>query len=224
MLNFDQETGWTRAAETVQGGRRWSLARTRAPIAKRNETMAVTALDSNSALIVIDLQKGITTRPIAGVADVVGNAARLAQAFRAKGLPVVLVHVIGMAPGRTEQPRPNIQLDSDFAEFDPALNRQESDIVVAKRTWGAFTGTELEQILRSRGVTEVVLCGIATSAGVESTARHAHELGFNVALVTDAMTDMSEEAHRRSTELIFPRLGETATTDELLALLDKHGA
>jgi nicotinamidase-related amidase len=186
--------------------------------------MAVTALDSNSALIVIDLQKGITTRPIAGVADVVGNAARLAQAFRAKGLPVVLVHVIGMAPGRTEQPRPNIQLDSDFAELDPALNRQESDIVIAKRTWRAFTGTELEQILRSRGVTEVVLCGIATSAGVESTARHAHELGFNVALVTDAMTDMSEEAHRRSTELIFPRLGETATTDELLALLDKHGA
>src|SRR5690348_956693 len=137
-FNFDQETRWTRPAETVQGGRRWS------PIAKRNESMAVTALDPNSALLVIDLQKGITSRPIAGVAEVVRNAASLAQAFRANGLPVVLVHVIGVAPGRTEQPRPNIQIDSDFAELDPALDRQASDIVVAKRTWGAFTGTELE--------------------------------------------------------------------------------
>ena len=186
--------------------------------------MALTALDPNTALIVVDLQKGITSRPIDGVADVVRNAARLAEGFRNKGLPVVLVQVIGMAPGRTEQPRPNIKLDADFAEFDPALNRQESDVVVAKRTWGAFTDTALESILRSRAVTEVALCGIATSAGVESTARQAHELGFNVALVTDAMTDMSDAAHRRSTELIFPRLGETGTTDELLALLDKHGA
>lgn len=186
--------------------------------------MALTTLDPDTGLIVIDLQKGITSRPIDGVPQVVRNAARLADAFRDKGLPVVLIHVIGMAPGRTEQPRPNIQLDADFAELDPALNRHESDIVVAKQTWGAFTGTELERILRSRGVTEVVLCGIATSAGVESTARQAHELGFNVALVTDAMTDMNDEAHRRSTELIFPRLGETGTTDELLALLDKHGA
>ena len=186
--------------------------------------MSLKALDPNSALIVIDLQKGITSRPIDGVPEVVRKAARLADAFRDKGLPVVLVHVVGMAPGRTEQPRPNIEIDSDFAELDPALNRQESDIVVAKRTWGAFTGTELERVLRSRSITEVVVCGIATSAGVESTARQAHELGFNVALAIDAMTDMSEEAHRRSTELIFPRLGETATTDELLALLDKHGA
>lgn len=186
--------------------------------------MALTALDPSTALVVIDLQKGITSRPIAGVPEVVRNAARLADAFRSKGLPVVLVQVVGMAPGRTEQQRPNIQIDSDFAELDPTLNRQESDVVVAKRTWGAFTGTELERILRSREVTEVVLCGIATSAGVESTARNAHELGFNVALVTDAMTDMSEDAHRRSIELIFPRLGETGTTDELLALLDKHGA
>lgn len=185
--------------------------------------MAVTALDSMSALVVIDLQKGITYRPIAGVPEVVRNAARLAEAFRAAGLPVVLVHVVGMAPGRTEQPRPNIQLDADFAELDPALKRRDSDIIVAKRTWGAFTGTDLDTILRSRGVTEVVVCGVATSAGVESTARQAHELGFNVALVTDAMTDMSEDAHRRSVELIFPRLGETGTTDEFLRLLEKHG-
>lgn len=186
--------------------------------------MALTALDAISALIVIDLQKGITSRPIEGVAGVVRNAATLAEAFREKGLPVVLVHVVGMAPGRTEQPRPNLQLDAQFAEFDPDLGRQERDIVVAKHSWGAFTGTGLNDVLRSKAVTQVVLCGIATSAGVESTARQAHELGFNVALVTDAMTDMSKEAHRRSIDLIFPRIGETGTTEELLQLLDRHGA
>jgi nicotinamidase-related amidase len=212
------------ACETVVRARRWSIARFGAAIRGKDEFMALTALDPNSALIVIDLQKGITSRPIEGVPEVVRNAARLADAFRENGLTVVLVHVIGMAPGRTEQARPNIQLDADFAEFDPALKRQESDVVVAKRTWGAFTGTQLESTLRSRDVTEVVLCGVATSAGVESTARQAHELGFNVALATDAMTDMSEDAHRRSIELIFPRLAETGTTDELLALINGHGA
>jgi len=85
--------------------------------------------------------------------------------------------------------------------------------------WGAFTGTPLDQILRRAGVTQVVLGGISTSIGVESTARAAHELGYNVGLVTDAMTDLSLEAHRHSIEAIFPRLGERTTTDELLALL-----
>lgn len=186
--------------------------------------MAFTALDETAALVVVDLQKGITCRPIGRVEEVVRNAAALARAFREQGLPVVLVQVVGMAPGRTEQPRPPLAFDEDFTELDPALDRHEEDVVVAKRTWGAFTGTGLNEVLRSRGVTELVLCGIATSAGVESTARQAHELGFNVALVTDAMTDMSEDAHRRSIDLIFPRLGETGTTRELLELLQAHGA
>lgn len=185
--------------------------------------MAFTALDPRTALIVIDLQKGITSRPLERVDEVVRNSARLARAFREQGLPVVLVHVVGMAPGRTEQQRPALKLDEDFAELDPALDHQESDIVVAKRTWGAFTRTPLEEILRSEGVTQVGLCGIATSAGVESTARQAHELGFNVALVSDAMTDMSEDAHLWSVEHIFPRLGETGTTSALINLLQAHG-
>jgi nicotinamidase-related amidase len=90
---------------------------------------------------------------------------------------------------------------------------------VTKQTWGAFTGTDLDAYLRSVGVTQVVICGVATSAGVESTARQAHELGFNVTLATDAMTDMSVEAHDNSLGRIFPRLGETATTREIVDLL-----
>ena len=186
--------------------------------------MALTELDPKSALIVIDLQKGITSRPIEGVEQAVRNSARLADAFRRHDLPVVLVNAVGMAPGRTEQQRPNIKLDEDFAELDGALNKQGSDILISKRTWGAFTATDLDEKLRSRGVTEVVFTGIATSIGVESSARQAYELGYNVALITDAMTDLSPEAHRRSIDLIFPRLGETGTTSELLDLLDKHGA
>lgn len=90
---------------------------------------------------------------------------------------------------------------------------------MTKQTWGAFTGTSLHDHLGSLGVTQVVLAGVATSIGVESTARFAHELGYHVVLVTDAMTDRDAEAHAHSLRRVFPRLGETATTAEVLALL-----
>jgi nicotinamidase-related amidase len=87
---------------------------------------------------------------------------------------------------------------------------------VTKRTWGAFTNTDLERYLNGRGVTQVVIAGVATSAGVESTARHAYELGFNVTLAVDAMTDMRRDAHENSLSRIFPRLGETGTAQEII--------
>jgi nicotinamidase-related amidase len=93
------------------------------------------------------------------------------------------------------------------------------DIVVTKRNWGAFHGTDLDVQLRRRGITQIALGGIATSMGVESTARAAHEHGYHVTLAVDAMADMSPEAHENSVVRIFPRLGETGTTDEILALL-----
>jgi nicotinamidase-related amidase len=91
---------------------------------------------------------------------------------------------------------------------------------VTKRTWGAFTNTGLEKHLKDLGVTQVVIAGVATSIGVESTARHAHEYGFHVTLPIDAMTDMQADAHHHSTTRIFPRLGETGTTREIIELLD----
>jgi nicotinamidase-related amidase len=183
--------------------------------------MPVTTLDPKTALIVIDLQKGIAAMPTAHLmAYVVRHAAALAEAFRARGLPVVLVNVAGAAPGRAEQPPPAREFPPDFAELLPELNRQASDHLVTKRTWGAFAGTGLEAWLRGQGVTQVVICGVATSIGVESTARQAHEAGFNVALAVDAMTDRRAEAHENSLTCIFPRLGETGTTNEILALLE----
>jgi nicotinamidase-related amidase len=111
----------------------------------------------------------------------------------------------------------------DFADLLPELDPQPSDMLVTKQTWGAFTGTDLEARLRAQGVTQVVICGVSTSAGVESTARFAHELGFHVTLATDAMTDMSLEAHDNSVARIFPRLGESGTAQAIVALLDTRG-
>ncbi|MET9591253.1 isochorismatase family protein [Streptomyces sp. NPDC006516] len=93
------------------------------------------------------------------------------------------------------------------------------DVLVTKQQWGAFHGTALDLELRRRGITQVALCGIATSIGVESTARAAHEHGYHVTVATDAITDMDADAHRNSLEKIFPRLGETGTTDAITELL-----
>jgi nicotinamidase-related amidase len=183
--------------------------------------MAITTLDPKTALILIDLQKGIVGMPtVHPGAEVVRRAAALAEAFRRHGLSVVLVNVDRLAPGRTEQ-APNLAaFPADWTELVPELNRQPQDHTITKRTWGAFTGTGLQEHLEGLGVTQVVIAGIATSAGVESTARQAHELGYNVALAVDAMTDRSAEAHTNSVTRIFPRLGETGATQEIVALLD----
>jgi nicotinamidase-related amidase len=145
----------------------------------------------------------------------------LAETFRRHGLTVVLVNVAGGAPGRAEQQVSLGALPPDWTVLAPELNAQPQDHRVTKRTWGAFTNTDLDSFLKTSGVTQIVLAGVATSIGVESTARFAHELGFNVTLAIDAMTDMSVEAHQNSVTRIFPRLGETGTSAEIIALLDK---
>ncbi|MEV4560507.1 isochorismatase family protein [Kitasatospora sp. NPDC049285] len=192
--------------------------------------MPLTTLDPVTAMVAIDLQQGILAAPGAPfpTREVLERTVRLAEAFRAAKLPVVLVRVSfapdggDVPPGRTEG--------------GPAAPRQEgwdvlaaelhdpSDLVVTKHNWGAFHGTDLDVQLRRRGVTQIVLTGVATSIGVESTARAAHEHGYHVTPVVDAMTDFDPEAHRNSVERIFPRLGERATTEEVLALLaGAHG-
>jgi nicotinamidase-related amidase len=101
------------------------------------------------------------------------------------------------------------------------LDPQPSDIVVTKRSWGAFATTDLDRQLGARGVTQVVVTGVATSGGVEATARQAREQGFNVSLVLDAMTDVREEAHEYSVRNGFPRVGETGSTKEVISLLER---
>ncbi|MCU1396443.1 MAG: isochorismatase hydrolase [Ilumatobacteraceae bacterium] len=187
--------------------------------------MPLTTLDPHPALVVIDLQNGIMgIDAVHPLADIVDRNARLVAAFRDHGLTVVLVNATGTAPGRTDtSPRTTGgAFPAGFADLIPELDVQPSDVLVSKQRWGAFHGTDLHVQLQARGVTQVIVTGVATSAGVESTARFAHEHGYHVVLVTDAMTDRSAEAHDNSVERIFPRIGETTTTAELLAALDAH--
>jgi nicotinamidase-related amidase len=184
--------------------------------------MPLTKLDTTAVLVVIDLQKGIVGLPtVHPVGEVIGRTAQLARVFRARGLPVVLVNVTGRAPGRTDAGAPKFSFPADWAELVPELQQHPDDHIVSKQRWGAFIGTSLDDYLRQRGVTQVFLTGVATSAGVESTARSAYDHGYNVVLVVDAMTDRSEEAHRHCVEKIFPRLGETDTSDNVLKLLQE---
>jgi Amidases related to nicotinamidase len=186
--------------------------------------LAITTLDTLTALILIDLQRGIVRLPTAEPAEtVVRNARTLADAFRRRGLPVVLVNVAGGAPGRTEQ-RSTARRPANWTELVPELDARPGDHRITKHTWGAFARTELEAYLDGHGVTQVVVGGISTSIGVESTAREAHALGFHVTLAVDAMTDMSAEAHANSVTRIFPRLGETGTTGEIIDRLGAHPA
>jgi nicotinamidase-related amidase len=184
--------------------------------------MPLSTLDPVTALVVIDLQKGVVGIPCAHPMDeIVANSARLATAFRAHELPVVLVNATGRAPGRTEAqfsaggapPQP------DWVDLVPQLNAAPDDLLISKQTWGAFHNTPLHERLQEKHVTQLVLTGVATTAGVESTARAAYEHGYNVVLVTDAMTDRDLAAHDNSVRWVFPRLGETATTGEILARL-----
>ena len=187
--------------------------------------MALTTLDPNTALIIVDLQKGIVGSSFIHPIDkIVERSRALLAAFRERGLPVVLVNVTGGAPGRTERPRHSEPLPAGWTDFIPELEQQPGDIVVTKRTWGAFASTDLEYRLKALGITQVVVTGVATGTGVDATARQAYEQGFNVTLALDAMTDGRLDAHDFSIKNVFPKLGETGTTQEIVNLLRTRSA
>jgi len=188
---------------------------------------ALTLDPKTTALVLIDLQKGIAARQTAphDSKDVVARARRLADRFRAVGGTVVLVHVSVSPDGRdrltprADAPMPGGPVLPDFAEFVPELAPREGDVVITKRNWGAFYGTELELQLRRRGVRTIVLGGISTNYGVESTARDAFERAYDLVLVEDAMAGMSAEAHQFAVTNIFPRFGLVRSTEQVLAAL-----
>jgi len=182
-----------------------------------------------TALILIDLQQGIlpyAKGPRTGDA-VLEASARLVKRFREAGAPVVLVRV-GPSPdfGDTlkqsvDQPTPMSAsgLPENWWTFPPELGVGERDILITKRQWNAFYGTELDLQLRRRGIKTIVLGGISTNIGVESTARAAFEQNYSLVLVEDAMSCASTEQHEASVRYIFPRLGHVRKTDEVLAAM-----
>jgi nicotinamidase-related amidase len=182
-----------------------------------------------TALVLIDLQQGIVGRalePRMGE-SVVQNARRLAEKFRAAGGTVVLVRVAFQADGKD---RLNLPVDApmqfnaaalpaNWAEYVPEIGPQPGDILITKKQWGAFYGTELDLQLRRREVRTIVLGGIATNFGVESTARDAYEHGYAQVFVEDAMATFTAEAHDFVVKNIFPRIGQVRSTEDVLSAL-----
>ncbi|HEX4962952.1 MAG TPA: hydrolase [Thermoanaerobaculia bacterium] len=177
---------------------------------------------STTALILIDLQRGIVGMPTQPhpAAEVVANAARLVQAARSRGVLVVLVHVSFAAGGAnmlrldTDEQPPSLQKpgwDEIVEELKPF-----ADVIVTKRQWGAFYGTNLDLELRRRGRKTIVLGGISTNFGVESTARDAWERNYQLVLVEDAMAARTAEDHTFAITRIFPRLGRICVTEDVV--------
>lgn len=183
--------------------------------------MPVTALDKNTALVLIDLQKMIVSRQLAphSAETVLTNSAALVKAFRNAGFPIVAVNVIPAekpSTWRADSKMPPMQFQPEWAEIVPQIELTSDDIRITKHTWNAFYNTALDDELKKRGITGIVLAGIASSIGVEGTARAAFERGYNITFAKDAMSDLNEKAHENSTTIIFPRIGEVDTTEAIL--------
>jgi nicotinamidase-related amidase len=194
--------------------------------------MSLTELKPNLALVVIDLQRGLIGLPLAPHSSetVVGNTARLAAAFREIGAPVILVRVSHEPDGgaalqpRADEPAAPPKVDPQFAELVAELDQQPSDLVVTKRQWGAFHGTELDLQLRRRGITDIVLTGIVTNMGVESTARQSYEHGYNTVIVSDATSALSDTDHEFALTRVFPKISQVDTADAVLGQLKQRSA
>ncbi len=180
-----------------------------------------------TALVIIDLQKGIAAMQTApsSAADVIENAATLAQTFRKNGMPVFLVRVTP-SPDKKDALHPitdaSMQMrdmPEDWATVVPELGPEPTDFVITKHQWGAFYGTELDLQLRRRGIDTIVLCGISTNIGVESTARFAYEYGYNQIFAEDACASQDASDHAFAIGKIFPRMGRVRKTNEIIAAI-----
>lgn len=185
---------------------------------------------ARTALVVIDLQRGIVGRTPAphSASDVVVRSNSLAGALRKAGGTVVWVRVTPSPDGRdalqppTDSPAatPAVRPD-DWADLVPELDRQPEDLLITKRQWGAFYGTELDLQLRRRGIRTIILCGITTNIGVESTARDAYERGYHQVFAEDATSARTAEEHDFVMNTAFPRMGRVRSTAEILRALSE---
>ena len=179
-----------------------------------------------TALIVIDLQKGIVARSVVphSGAEIVQRSNRLAKRFREMGATVVYVRVDMAdflelpvdAPSRDPNAPPP---PPSASELIPEAGFEPGDLLITKRHWGAFAGTELERELKRRGVEVIVLIGISSNIGVESTARQGTGLGFAFIVVEDACGSIDAEGHRYVFEKVFPRLARVRTTEQVITAL-----
>jgi nicotinamidase-related amidase len=189
-------------------------------------TQALSFDPSRTALVMIDLQHGIVARTLAPYSgpELVGRAKQLADTLRAKGAAIVWVRVLlnelhahsADAPTRSPDAPP---APAEASELVPGIGMQPGDLVVSKRQWGAFYGTDLELQLRRRGVDTIVLGGIATNFGVESTARAAYDRSFRLVFVEDATSGLADDMHRFTFERLFRHMGHVRSTQEVIEAL-----
>src|SRR3984957_6347017 len=190
----------------------------------QKDTPMITLPPASTALILIDLQKGIAAYQLAPYSfeAVFAKGKELARRFRVAKAPVVLVNVAFApdfsdalkAPVERPMRAPPGSFPEEWSELADGL-AEASDLKAAKRQWGAFYRTDLDLQPRRRRVTTVVIGGVATNMGVVSTARAAHEHGYAVVLAEDAATTVSAEMHAFAFERIFPHLGRVAKADEI---------
>jgi nicotinamidase-related amidase len=178
-----------------------------------------------TALVLIDLQRGIVSREVAPhtAAEVLDRSAKLAAKIRQSGGTAIYVRVllseVLSPPADVSFPRANTGPPPEASDLVPEAGMLPGDVLVTKRQWGAFHGTDLEQQLRRRGIRTIVLGGVATNIGVESTARSAHDLGYELVFAEDAMSSMSAEAHEFPIKNIFPRMGRVRSVEQIMTAL-----
>jgi nicotinamidase-related amidase len=181
-------------------------------------------MPERAALLVMDLQEAIVERY--GGIDLLDRVARAIAAARAAGLLVVYVKV-GFRPGLPEV-SPRNRMFSRLAEsgfaggespIHPAIAPGQEDVVVTKRRVSAFSGSDLELLLRAREVRKLALCGIATSGVVLSTVRAAADLDYELVVLEDCCLDADDEVHRVLVEKVFPRQADVMGVERWEAAL-----
>ncbi len=193
------------------------------------DTTSLTLDPATTALVIIDLQRGIAAMETAPHASraVIDNAARIAERARTRGGLVVLVRV---DPGPNWELFPNVPTDvprpvrsgpmpAEFAEIVPELGPKPGDVVVTKHQPGAFFGTDLEVHLRRRGIRTVIMAGISTNIGVEATARVAYEHGYALVFAEDAMAAREADLHTHAVTRFFPTIGRVRSTADVITAL-----
>jgi nicotinamidase-related amidase len=188
---------------------------------------ALTIDSATTALVVVDVQNftiAMDTVPVS-TQEVLANNVALSQACRKAGALVVLVrvghdsHNLPILQPTTDSKFSGFQFGPDAKEIPPALGPEPADIVVDKYNWGAFYGTNLDDHLRRRGIKTLIVTGLVTNIGVDTTMRHAHERGYDQILVSDAVAAMTIEEHDYTLRVVAPRLSRVRTTEQVLGAL-----
>lgn len=188
--------------------------------------MTASSSTVRTALLVMDVQRGIVER-YGNPQDFLGRLARVIATARTAGIPVIYVTVRFREGYPEVSPRNrsfsalatagNFVEGTSATEIHSAVEPEAGDVVVTKRRVGAFSGSDLEVVLRSQDIETLVLTGIATSGVVLSTVRAAADMDYRIVVLSDCILDRDEEVHRVLTTKVFPRQAEVLTAEDWMA-------